>query len=95
LGKTVRGGAAEAGSFGAVGVCLRAVSSIFEEHGGATMKRFTWGCLRSVTAMASVLWLSGPAWALHSYGVNDGPSWDTDPPTYTCIEACRLILLDE
>jgi hypothetical protein len=27
-----------------------------------------------------------------SYNVHDGPSWGENPPTYTCLEACALVL---
>jgi cysteine-rich repeat protein len=41
--------------------------------------------------LAGALLLAGPAWGQSAYLVASGPYWVTNPPTYSCLEACALV----
>ena len=38
-----------------------------------------------------LLCIAGPAAGQLSYHIDDGPPWNTNPPTYSCVEACALL----
>jgi len=69
-----------------LGLTLSSSSVFANKSGGEPEEEFS---PPAANAVAEGNAAAGPL--IGSYQVHSGPEWATDPPTYTCLEACAMV----